>query len=289
MLRDCIDRLKAYLIAPREGLADQILERLGKYEEEPQQKRQGLHDEQVWTLLFTYGFVAPNVPAEKGFAALSKVLTEGQCNWLPARHVWLEMLPIPPRQGKLGASERNTEIDLVLGDQEIRNGTESGIQFRPVARPSWICMAEAKWLSDVAIRTEHDLQRNQFVRVIETVLTFQNPSFDPPFPDEAHVTLLTPAMFGSHGDGSGSRLYFYKFREYSQQPETILKDLDRSRIERRADSDDWRYPRDLPSRLSALRLHWVTFEALYAAMPDSPFKRNLANFIQEHSRGVISV
>jgi hypothetical protein len=289
MLLECIDKLKLYLIAPRENFAHEILDRLRKHEEGVELGRQGFPDEQLWTVLFTYGFVAPNAPVEKGFAALSTVLTEGQCRWIPARHAWLEMLPMPPREGNHGESEIHTEVDLVVGDQEIRNGAKSVVHFKPTATPSWICMVEAKWLSDIACKTEYDSQRNQLVRLIETALTFQNPSFDPPFPDQVHVTLLTPAVFKHHWDGSGSRLYFYKFREYSEQPEVILRDIEGAKIEKRADSPDWKYPEDLASRLSRLRLHWVTYEALFNAMPDSTFRRRFTTFIKETSPGVISV
>ena len=100
------------LIAPRKKLTQEICDKLRRYETS-QRGNKELHDEQIWTLLFTYGFVAsPESP--QALSDLSKALTEGECVWTPDCRAWVEMLPVPPRKGIQGDSEGNTEIDLVL-------------------------------------------------------------------------------------------------------------------------------------------------------------------------------
>ena len=206
-MKDIIVQDRLQLVAPRKKLTDKVLARLAQYEAGKQEER--LDDEQVWTLLFTYGFVAPGGDPQEGIVVLAETLIEGPLVNRGGLHAWLEMLPLPPRQGKEGQSESNSEIDLVVGNQSVRNDTTSGIQFEPNGQSNWICMVEAKWASDIAYRTTHDLCRNQLARVIETALTFQNRARTPWLPDHVHVTLLTPRRFKY--ESVGSRLYFYKF------------------------------------------------------------------------------
>lgn len=247
----------------------------------------GLHDEQVWTLLFTYGFVADGNQA--GLAQLSTVLTEEQEHGQP-HHAWIEMKPIPPRQGVAGLSEGNTELDLSCGDMDLRGGI-SGIRYElPVDRDGWLCAVEAKWLSDIAYQTTYDWERNQLVRVIETALTFQDAH---QFPSRVHVTLLTPAKFyRPNAAVSGSRLYHYKFYEYKAggavNEAAILNDIENAEIPARAASPVWAYP-DIHQRLPSLRLHWVTYESLFQGMPESPYKTILEDFIHQEPRPILQV
>jgi len=279
------DRLT--LIAPRKKLTQEICDKLRRYEESKRENRE-LRDEQIWTLLFTYGFVA-GPESRQALSDLAKVLTEGECAWAPDRKAWLAMLPVPLRKGIRGDSEGNTEIDLILGDIAARDRTQSGIEFKPNGNPSWVCMVEAKWLSDIACQTTHDLHRTQLIRVIENALTFQTINGQARYPDQAHVTLLTPGAFRHDGEPSGSRFYYYKYNEYKQYPYLVLTDLGRSAIEMRRDFTDWSYPEDLISHLERLRLHWVTYEELFKRMPDTEFKMEFKEFIANNANGVISV
>jgi len=279
------DRL--LLIAPRRKLTQEICGRLRRYEGSNRENT-GLQDEQIWTLLFTYGFVA-GAGSLQSLSDLAKVLTEGECAWAPDHEVRLEMLPASPRRALQGDSKGNTEIDLILGDITDRNRVPSGISFNPNGSPSWVCMVEAKWLSDIACRTTDDLHWNQLIRVIETALAFQTTKGQTRYPDQVHVTLLTPGTFRHDGEPSGSRFYYYKYNEYKQYPYLVLTDLGRAAIEMRQGLVGWSTPEDLMSHLDKLRLHWVTYEELFKRMPDSEFKVRLKEFIASNASGVISV
>jgi hypothetical protein len=279
------DRL--FLIAPRKKPTQEICDRLRRYEGSSRENKE-LHDEQIWTLLFTYGFVA-GPGSLQSLSDLARVLTEGECAWTPDHEARLEMLPVSPRKGVQGGSEGDTEIDLILGDIASRDRTQSGVEFKPNGSPSWVCMVEAKWLSDIACRTTQDLHWNQLIRVIENALTFQTANGQTRCPDQVHVTLLTPGTFRHDGEPSGSRFYFYKYNEYKQYPYLVLTDLGRAAIEMRQDFAGWSTPEDLMSHLDKLRLHWVTYEELFEKMPDSEFKVQLKEFIASNAHGVISV
>jgi hypothetical protein len=279
------DRL--FLIAPRKKLTQEVCDRLRKYEGSSRENR-GLYDEQIWTLLFTYGFVAGSGSLQS-LSDLAKVLTEGEGAWAPDHEARLEMLPVSPRRGILRDSEGNTEIDLILGDIAGRNRTPLSFAFKSNGTPSWICMVEAKWLSDIACRTSHDLHWNQLIRVIETALSFQTSKGQTRYPDQVHVTLLTPGTFRHDGEPSGSRFYYYKYNEYKQYPYLVLTDLGRAAIQIHQGFAGWSTPEDLMSHLDKLRLHWVTYEELFERMPDSEFKVQLKEFIASNAHGVISV
>lgn len=273
------------IVAPRNDRRDAVIARLIEYEET--RPDAGLHDEQVWTLLFTYGYVAGGNPAD--LSQLCSALTEGQEREEP-RHAWIEMQPIPSRQGVAGLSEGNTELDLSFGDMELRGGI-SGIRYeQPTARDGWFGTVEAKWLHDIAYKTTYDAERNQLARVIETALTFQH---EHRFPGRVHVTLLTPGrFFRPNRDVSGSRLYHYKFYEYKLDDEineaAILHDIENAEIPIRTAMRDWAYP-DLRARVSCLRLHWVTYEILFHGMPASRYKTILEDFIRQEPHPLLEV
>jgi hypothetical protein len=193
------------------------------------------------------------------------------------------------RKGFRGDSQIKSDIDLILGDITSRKTTPSGIASNPNGNPSWVCMVEAKWLSDIACPTSHDLHWNQLIRVIETALTFQNAKGQTRYPDQVHVTLLTPGTFRHDGEPSGSRFYYYKYNEYKQYPYLVLTDLGRVAIGMQQGFIGWSTPEDLVSHLDKLRLHWVTYEELFKRMPDSEFKVQLKEFIASNAHGVISV
>jgi hypothetical protein len=234
----------------------------------------GIRDEEVWTLLFAYGFIV----VEGGLTRLANLLIEGIVPPTPFK-LWLEMLPLPPRQGQ----EANSNIDLVAGHQQIRPRTAAGIEYhKPDEGTGWICMTEVKWLEDIATKTRYDPHRNQLARVIENALTFQQPGNPPSYPEAVHVTLLTPAIFKPlPGITTGSRLYVYRFNEYSQG-DGILNDINDIN-ERRRNTLTWVYP-NLQGRMLSLHMHWVTFEQLLVAMPDSEYKQHLTAFLGDNQQ-----
>jgi hypothetical protein len=283
MLLEHINPTRLDLIAPRtKHTRTKFLVPLQRYL--GSQARGGLEDERVWTHLFTYGFVAPRVDVPRGLAALSAALTDGACaGRQPARAV-LEMQPLSARCGRRGETETNSEIDLTVGDlarRPARGGqgmSASGIGFWPTSVPTWINLAEAKWLSDIAYRTTYDPGRNQLARVIETALTFQNQACTPSFPEQVFVTLLTPAYFKASRNRR-KRHYASLFREYETDKSALLQDIGDALIDPRNQPGVFVRPK-MVERVEALRLKWVTFEDLLAAMPGSPFKDDLEAFIK---------
>ncbi|MCA9045741.1 MAG: hypothetical protein KDA69_15545 [Planctomycetaceae bacterium] len=257
-----------------------MLSRLKKYESTD--KHKAFDDEEVWTLLVVYGFIA----AENGaLIDLAEALTGTKPELV--NEAWLEMKPLPPRKGVSGKSERNSQIDLLIGDVSKRGKTKAGVKYKAESseEDGWVCFVEAKWLSDIAIKTTHDWERNQLARVVETALTFQG---DGQWPSRVHVTLLTPARFETSRESSASRLYAYKWREYvndngSIKSDAILADIRQSHVDSRTATKGWTYPK-LEERINCLSMRWVTYEQLLKAMPASEFKTALCEFAKHGTR-----
>lgn len=266
-LSQLIDLKILSTICPRQRLMETVLNRLRAYEDRFQTEREPLRDEQVWTLLCTYGYAAEG---QVGLTKLSSLLIE-KPDVQETACAWLEMLPLPPRQGDAALNESNSEIDLMLGDVGMRHGI-SGVHYLPPQdREGWVCFVEAKYLEDIASRTTHDPTRNQMARVIESALAFQaDQSSTPVWPSQVHFTLLTPQRFtATNLVGGGSRLYAYKFREYQQNQSALYDDIEVAAVPRRAGAS-WQYP-DLKKRVEVLSLHWVTYEQLIRSMPEVPY------------------
>lgn len=275
-LSDMINREILQQVSPRTQLNECVLSRLRVHEEN--HPNDPLVDEQIWTFLVTYGFAAAN---NDGLQRLFEALVERPGIGSPSQ-AWLEMLPIPPRQGVIGRSERNSEIDLMVGDIGIRGNTVAGVEYRvPLTGDGIVCFVEAKWLSDISWGTTHDKFRNQMARVIETALTFQSTGADPDgWPTEVHFCLLTAKCFTTRNcAGGGARFYGYKFREYVESRNALLADIESATIPIR-NMDGWEYP-SLEKRLQSLALHWVTYEDLLEAMPETEFKEALLEFVRQ--------
>lgn len=174
---------------------------------------------------------------------------------------WFEAQPMPPRGGHRRFSEKNTKIDLALGDIERRRSPDgSGIAYAKRSG-SWVCFVEAKLLSDCSTRVTHDPLRNQLTRVIESLLCFQDA--DGAFPETIYFTLLTPRYL-KRAENRGSRLYGYKMSEYEDRT-ALRRDIESCKIPKRA-AAGWRYPA-LEQRLPALRLNCVAYEDLFDIEP----------------------
>ncbi len=218
------------IIAPRRSLSDIVLARARHYWD--QGAKSPFLDEQVWTLLFAYGFFAEDAPDQRGTRRLAAALTGVAKSELPESRDWktmLEMLPVPARRGVRGNTEGNTVVDLSVGDISCREN-KAGIRFSGCA-DGWICFVEAKCTSDISTHLKHDLRRNQLARVIETALTFQSGGTDSTLPETVHVVMLAPEMFCLGNESFKSRLYQYKIREYNKKNRHgLLADIKSRRV-----------------------------------------------------------
>jgi hypothetical protein len=124
--------------------------------------------------------------------------------------IYLESQPIVPYIG----DEGNSYLDMALGSLGIRTETQSGIEFNQ-GHGKDVCFLEAKYLSDISVKTTHNPVRNQMDRVIENLLCFQGKDSEQNviYPDNIVFTLLTPKIFK---ETVGTRLYYYKFHEYKK-------------------------------------------------------------------------
>jgi hypothetical protein len=245
-----------------------------------------LRDERVRTFLLACGYAAAK---ESGVATLTEVLTgivpchvgadeavhlteAGSASGMPAEaHIWLEAMPIPSLK-----REGNTHVDLALGSIARRDRTDSGIELANVKSP-WVCFCEMKWCADISPDVKHFVHRNQLLRVIENALCFQK---NGRCADQVFVTLVTPAYL--RNAPIKSRLYHYKYEEYSADRRAILWDLmAASRTDERRHEPGWFYPSSLPERVETLTLRWVTYNDLVERLPDSPIQRQVLDFWEQ--------
>lgn len=87
--------------------------------------------------------------------------------------IWFEAMPLSPRAGKSGNSEKDTHVDLAFGNIKKRGDTGAGIEFYQNKKDSWVCFVEAKLDGDVSAGTKHDDKRNQIIRIIDNLICFQ--------------------------------------------------------------------------------------------------------------------
>ncbi|MGQ9573193.1 MAG: hypothetical protein ACUVV3_08425 [Dehalococcoidia bacterium] len=224
-------------------------------------------DEQLWTFLIACGYA---VAGERGIAQLTGILTGSNQKSLRNPKTWFEVLPTPPRK-----TEGETHLDLALGTITVREGTQSGIKLDDVASP-WVCFCEMKWYADISVGVTYDPRRNQLARVIENALCFQSSG---KYAEEVYVALVTPLIF--RNAALKSRLYQYKFEEYSTNPAHLIDDLNGCLLDKNQ-QPDWVFPSDLAQRVAGLSLRWVTYDELFQSLPDSPIAAELKNFWRQH-------
>lgn len=215
-------------------------------------------NESLWTYL-----VASILTTSARRAEHIRILCGDKVATSECAQAWFEAEPMPPRRGRKGFSEKNSKIDLAVGNIERRGSSDgSGIAYAE-RHGSWVCFVEAKLLSDCSTMVTHDPLRNQLARVIESLLCFQNA--DGAFPENLYFTLLTPRHL-QKTENRGSRLYGYKMSEYGD-PTALRRDLEACKIPKRNEAN-WRYP-DLEQRLGALRrINWVAYEDFFDLEPD---------------------
>jgi hypothetical protein len=245
-----------------------------------------LSDERMRTFLLACGYAAAK---ESGVATLTEVLTgvvpvhpgSAEAGHAPETgpalamaadpRIWVEAMPVPSLK-----REGNTQVDLVLGTIARRDKAESGIELANV-KSSWVCFCEMKWCADISPDVKRFVHRNQLLRVIENALCFQK---NGRCADQVFVTLVTPAYL--RNAPIKSRLYHYKYEEYSTDKRAILWDLmAASRTDERRHEPGWFYPSSLPERVETLTLRWVTYDDLVEHLPDSPIRHEVLDFWEQ--------
>lgn len=239
-------------------------------------------DEQIWTFLMACNYAMEEAGGAK---RLADALTEGQTNVGSVDKIWFEVLPARPR-----SDEGNTHIDLAVGNIEERSSDPkkniekhihrvkdkwgSDIQYDGHEN-GFVCFCECKWHSDIDVKVTYDLHRNQLIRVIENALCFQKKNSFHAFPNQVHVTLITPNEFKTRRPWS--RFYHYKYYEYFDDRQKIIEELNECKLAKR--TNNFNYPEDISERLSKLHLHWVTFEELFRKIPDTVIRGLFEHYI----------
>lgn len=110
----------------------------------------------------------------------------------------------------------------------------------PVTNDNVLVFVECKFTSDISPEVDYSDQRNQLCRSIDVGLATQGDDLT-----KFAFILLTPRRY----QGTGQRFYEYKFKEYTNSPASLARDIPRLK--------DWPYAmlQDLSGRLS-----WVTWE-----------------------------
>ena len=221
-----------------------------------------LNDETVWTFLA----VLPYLSEDDGLDTLFEVLTGKEASE-PIKKLWLEALPYPPREG-----EGHTHLDLALGGITKRNDTENGIKYDPDSGKQ-ACFCEMKWESDISTSVVKSLRRNQIARVIDNLISFQDDMQNRP--EEFYFTLVTPKVFLQEQD-TYSRLYGYKMKDYSDNPQFLQRDLNSYNLKVQ-ERDDWKYPDQ--SILKKLKINHVSYEDIIAKAPEGDAKKEARDLL----------
>jgi len=240
-------------------------ELINKIEQQEQNQTSEFADEQVWTFLLACGYA---IAGPNGVEKLTSLLTGINGLSSDTDKIWLEVLPSSPRE-----KEGQTHLDLAMGTINVRSGTISGIELKQTPK-SWIVFCEMKWYSDISHDVSYDPHRNQLSRVIENAVAFQN---NMKTADKIYVTLVTPETFMD--ENNKSRFYCYKYEEYNNSPENILKDFENCKLNKTSI-----YPNDIKIELSKLKLTWISFESLFSSMPESVLSREIKQFEKSYNR-----
>lgn len=247
---------------------DKMLKKVEEYEKI--ETKNEIKDEQIWTFLVGCGYAAAG---KEGIDTISKLLTGSEKLIKDNNNIWFEVLPLPPRK-----DEGNTHLDLAVGNISRRKGTNSGIELSDT-EDDWICFCEMKWDSDISTKVSYDLHRNQLIRVIENALSFQNEKNK--YSKDIYVTLVTPEEY--YNSENYSRLYQYKFQEYKNDQNYILKDIERSNLNEN-EFINWKYPDSIKTQINNLNLNWVTYNDLFESLPSSNISDELINFWKNYNK-----
>lgn len=254
---------------------DNLKKRIAKYESPPY-----CGDEQVWTTLLAAGYADLGKNSIEAFYRVIQEKLNVSLKMPEEPNIWQEMLPLPPRK-----NEGNTNLDLVIGWVKNRNSgnqeTKGGIELLPDDE-SWVAFFEMKWHSDISKSVSHSLVRNQLARVAENAVCFQSGGKLVKTPI---VILVTPEYYKKN---EKSRFYSYKFREYTLDPKNLLGDWKQCKLEN-YDKNGFVYPTNPANNIEAivkdrLKFLWLSFEELFAAMPESSAKEAILEFQEKHKK-----
>lgn len=245
-------------------------------------RKNPLADETVWNTLISMGYWGKE-------AELYRILTSDR-KPIPNCKIIVEAQPKSPRKGSdydiTEHKEGNSHIDIVIGNVIRRTNykgedQKNGITYE--ATPGGgVCFVESKLNSDISYRTNASPLRNQLIRVIENLLTFQTSSLDltPRYPQRLHFVMMTPKMFK---DNPTSRLYGFLLEKYSSDGNTkaIYEAISKSTKSTVRDEENWRYPskEEMLERISRLRIHWVSTEKVINYIPNTEYKEALISLV----------
>lgn len=245
-------------------------------------RKNPLNDEAVWNTLLSIGYCGNE-------AELYRILTSDRKPISDCKII-VEAQPKSPRKGSdydiTEHREGNSHIDIVIGNIIRRTNSKGEDQKNGIAYKATpgggVCFVESKLNSDISYRTKTSPLRNQMIRVIENLLTFQTSSLDltPRYPPRLHFVMMTPKMFK---DNPTSRLYGFLLEKYSSSgnTETILEAINKSTKSTIRDEENWRYPskEEMLERASRLRIHWVTTEKVINCIPNIEYKEALISIV----------
>lgn len=246
-------------------------------------RKNPLADEAVWNTLISVGYWGKE-------GELYRTLTSDRKPVSDCRII-VEAQPKSPRKGSdydiTEHREGNSHIDIVVGNVIRRTNykgedQKNGIAYAATPGGS-VCFVESKLNSDISYRTKTSPLRNQMIRVIENLLTFQSASIDitPRFPQRLHFVLITPKMFK---DNPNSRLYGFLMERYSSNndPEALLEVIKKSTKSTVRDEENWVYPSkdEMLEQISHMRINWVTTEKIMKGIPNAGFKETLFDLVK---------
>lgn len=183
-----------------------------------------------------------------------------------------------------------SKFEIAFGDIKLCEGTDSYIEYCPKdINNGLICFVEMKILADISVNSTDNPNYNQLAKYIKVALSFQKFGriLNGKFPSEVYICLITPKKFF---DNPHSRLYGYKFEEYTSQNKIdyIKKDIP-PKINHEYFNEDWFDPMrqpDIDNRITNLKLNWITCEMLFDNISDNNPLKNFINQIREANRNI---
>lgn len=177
--------------------------------------------------------------------------------------IWLETYLYPTRIRQEEKDFWKSRADLSIGSLELAADRKSQIR----SNGDWVCIAESKWFEDIRPKPEFP-EILQLSQLIEHALLLHDKHGK--FPERVYVTLITPRYFKDRLGKYSNRNYWNKYRDYTENPELLKKDLSLCPL------TFLKYDLEtLISRISVLKLNWVTFEDLLG----------LSNLVEDHIPG----
>jgi hypothetical protein len=209
----------------------------------PAMRSNNMAAEIVWTYLVARKY-------ENDQQTLAKKLC-GQNEKLPDNSkIWLETYLHPTRIQQAELKYWRTRADLSMGHLELVEDREYQIR----SNGDWVCICESKWFDDIHHNARFPIIL-QFSQIIEHAILLHDKRGN--FPDRVYVTLITPRYFKEKLGQFSERLYWEKYRDYTEDKKLLEDDL------RLCPLPFLKYDTDmLISRIYALKLRWVTFEEL---------------------------